>query len=82
MPNALVDIAASYFLPSAETATPAQLYDLAVPRVQRALKQYDNAAPLIDFATQYWWLVAILAFGLGIGASVAGQAIYKRIQER
>jgi hypothetical protein len=54
------------------------LYAELMPRVDRAMKQYDAAAPGIDFATQYWWLLVIAGFGLGVAAGYTANVMYGR----
>lgn len=58
---------------------PLELYNQAAPRVERMLTQYDAAAPGIDFATKYWWLLAIGGFALGVASSYVAQVIYQRV---
>jgi cell division protein FtsX len=61
---------------------PMDLYNEAAPRVQRILKQYDDAAPGIDFATKNWWLVVVGFFVLGVAAGYTAQVIYNRAHKR
>jgi hypothetical protein len=62
--------------------TPMDLYNEAAPRIVKGLKQYDAAAPLIDFATQNWWLVGAVWFILGVGASYAGNLLYHKLHKK
>lgn len=61
-----------------DVPAPMDLYNEAAPRVIRILQQYDAAAPGIDFATKYWWLIALASFGLGVASSYAALALYNR----
>lgn len=60
------------------TPTPADLYSEAAPKIVRALNQYDAAAPLIDVAIKYWWLVTIAVFGVGVAAGYAANYLYDK----
>jgi len=64
---------------SKDVPPPLELYNQAAPRVENMLRQYDAASPGIDFATKYWWLIAIAGFGIGVAASYAGQLLYSRV---
>lgn len=61
---------------------PMDLYNEAAPRVIKVLKQYDDAAPLIDFATKNWWLIAVISFVLGVAASYVAQTLYNKAHKR
>ncbi len=67
---------------SPNVPSPMTLYNESAPRVIRALKQYDAAAPGIDFATKYWWLLAIGGFVVGVAAGYTAQVIYNKVHRR
>jgi len=56
--------------------TPGQLYAEAAPRVQRILKQYDEASPHIDWVNRNWPTLAITLILGGTVAVVGGNALY------
>lgn len=61
---------------------PMDLYNEAAPRVVRALKQYDDAAPLIDFSTKNWWALVVGLTVIAIGGSYLGNVLYHRIHRK
>ena len=72
----LPDVISKYLLPGGGVATPAQLYEEAAPRVQAALKQYDQLAPKIEFMANNWPLfVGLTIFG-GALAVIGGNYAY------
>jgi len=77
----ITNLLSKYLIPT-EGPSPAQLYSEAAPRVQLVLKQYDKAAPGIDWITNNW----ILALGLilvgGAVASVGGNYLYDYLKKR
>jgi hypothetical protein len=62
------------------TPSPAELYSEAAPRVVKALKQYDAASPIVDFATRHWYLVAVGVFLVGVGAGLTANFIYDKLR--
>jgi len=61
---------------------PLTLYNEAAPRVIKALKQYDDAAPLIDFSTKNWWLLVLGLGVIAVGGSYLGNVLYQRVHGR
>jgi len=82
MADATTEAALKYFTPSKGTMSAGELIDEIMPRADRMLKQYDAAAPIIDFATKYWWLVTIAAFAIGIGAGFTANFLYEQAYKR
>jgi len=78
----IIDTLKLLVTPSKDVATPAQLYEQAVPRAERVMKQYDAAAPAIDFATQHPVIVAGVALVLGAFAVVGGNYLYDYLKKR
>ena len=71
----------SKYLVGGEGPPPSQLYAEAAPSIQVALKQYDKAAPGIDFVLDNWvltlgGLVVIIAVG-----TIGGNALYEYIKK-
>ena len=69
-------------VPPAGTTSPANIYAAAVPRAERIMQQYDAAAPGIDFAIKYWWLIAVSALVMGVAASYTAQTLYAKKHRR
>ena len=61
---------------------PLDLYNEAAPRVQRILKQYDAAAPLIDWLTENWVVAVAGSFLIGVASSYVGQLVYSRVHRK
>jgi len=60
---------------------PMDLYNEAAPRIIRGLKQYDAASPLIDFATENWWLLVLGLTAIAVGGSYLGNVIYHKLHK-
>lgn len=62
--------------------SPGQMYAEAAPRVQRMLKQYDEAAPKIDWVNANWPTLAITLLVGGALAVIGGNYAYDLVRGR
>ena len=62
--------------------SPGQMYAEAAPRVQRMLKQYDEAAPKIDWVNANWPTLAITLLLGGTLAVIGGNYAYDLVSGR
>ena len=61
---------------------PLELYNEAAPRVQRILKQYDAAAPGLDWLTANWPVAIVGAFLVGVASSYVGQLVFTQVHRK
>lgn len=69
-------------LPKKGVPSPAQLYEKAVPRVDKIMQQYDTAAPLIDWVSNNAIASVAIIWALGAGAVVGGNWLYDMLKKR
>ena len=78
----ILSTVANVLSPAAGVASPVQIYAEAVPRAERIMKQYDTAAPLIDWVEKYPVVTLGLLVVLGSIAVIGGNFLYDAITER
>jgi hypothetical protein len=67
---------------SKDVPAPMDLYNEAAPRIVRGLRQYDAAAPGIDWLTANWPVAIGAAVLIAVGGSYLGNLIYHKIHKR
>ena len=77
----VLDLAQKYLV-GGEGPSPSQLYTEAAPSIQVALRQYDKAAPGIDWMLENKVLVVGTALVLGAIAVVGGNYLFEYLKKR
>lgn len=81
MASSILDLASKYLVGSSGPPL-SELYAQSAPSIQVALKQYDKAAPGIDWVLENWVLTIGLTIGVIAIGTIGGNFLYEYLKRR